>query len=103
MKLDIYEVVRSNAPSIEGTATFNQYLSIRTSERTSGTITFANHIAAWSSLGMVSQRILLLSKYTMNLTPFSLLQTLGTYNYQIMATEGYESAGSSSMTITSST
>ncbi|ROW17425.1 hypothetical protein VPNG_00980 [Cytospora leucostoma] len=76
-KYDIYEVVRSNAPSIEGTQTFNQYLSIRQSKRTSGTITFQNHITAWKNLGL----------------------TLGTYNYQIIATEGYESSGTSSVTI----
>lgn len=51
---DVYVVVRSDAPSIEGTQTFNQYLSIRQSERTNGTITLQNHITAWASFGMVS-------------------------------------------------
>lgn len=50
---DIYEVVRSNAPSIQGTQTFNQYLSIRQSKRTSGTITLQNHITAWKNVGLV--------------------------------------------------
>lgn len=51
---DIYEVVRTNAPSIQGTATFNQYLSIRQTKRTSGTITLATHFNAWKALGMVN-------------------------------------------------
>ncbi|CAC9887937.1 unnamed protein product, partial [Aureobasidium pullulans] len=78
---------RTNAPSIQGTATFHQYLSVRQSKRTSGTITFQNHINAWKSLGLGMS------------TSKSLYNNLGTYNYQIMATEGYQSSGSSSITL----
>ncbi len=56
-----------NQPSIQGTATFWQYLAIRNSPRTSGTITFPNFVNAWASHGM----------------------NLGTMNYQIMATEAW--------------
>lgn len=74
---DIYEGIRTNAPSIQGTATFNQYWSIRQSRRTSGTVTTANHFNAWGSLGL----------------------SMGTFNYQIVATEGYDSSGTSTVTV----
>ncbi|TCO10691.1 glycoside hydrolase family 11 protein [Natronoflexus pectinivorans] len=51
---DIYEDIRVNAPSIEGTQTFTQIYSTRRSKVPVGqnrTITFANHVNAWANLG----------------------------------------------------
>jgi endo-1,4-beta-xylanase len=77
---NIYRTQRVNQPSIQGTATFYQYWSVRTSKRSTGTnntITFANHVNAWASKGW----------------------QLGTMNYQVMATEGFGSTGSSNVTV----
>ena len=73
---------RVNQPSIDSnTSTFYQYFSVRNPKKgfgnISGTVTFANHAAFWASKGL----------------------NLGQHDYQILATEGYQSSGSSDLTI----
>ncbi|CAG7850774.1 Endo-1,4-beta-xylanase A Short=Xylanase A; AltName: Full=1,4-beta-D-xylan xylanohydrolase A; AltName: Full=22 kDa xylanase; AltName: Full=Xylanase X22; Flags: Precursor [Serendipita indica DSM 11827] len=57
---------RVNQPSIQGTTSYTTVWSIRSSRRTSGTVTLANHFNAWRSFGV----------------------QLGSHNLQIVATEG---------------
>ncbi len=47
---DIIENTRVNQPSIVGTATFQQYFSIRRSVRNSGTINISEHFNEWEAL-----------------------------------------------------
>lgn len=49
---DVYETTRYNAPSIQGDTTFKQYFSVRTSKRTSGTISVSEHFKAWERMGL---------------------------------------------------
>ncbi|MEK3899153.1 MULTISPECIES: glycoside hydrolase family 11 protein [unclassified Paenibacillus] len=78
---DIYRTMRYDAPSIDGNATFPQYWSVRQSKRPIGSnvqITFSNHVNAWQSKSMY----------------------LGSnWSYQVLATEGYQSSGSSNVTV----
>lgn len=49
---NIIQNTRVNQPSIEGTATFEQYFSIRNNTRNSGTVNISDHFKAWEELGM---------------------------------------------------
>ncbi len=52
---DIYTAMRYNAPSIDGTQTFRQIFSTRTSQAPTGqnkVITFGNHAYAWQQAGL---------------------------------------------------
>lgn len=66
-----------NQPSIQGTSTFGQYFSVRQSKRSSGTVTVANHFAAWKNYGFSASN----------------------FNYQVFAVEAFSGTGSASIKV----
>lgn len=73
---DIYETTRNSQPSIIGTATFQQYWSVRRTRRTSGTISVSEHFNKWESMGM----------------------PMGKMHEVALTVEGYQSSGSANIT-----
>ena len=49
---DVYETERVNQPSIDGTATFKQFWSVRKGKRTADTIDLTEHFRQWEELGL---------------------------------------------------
>ncbi|KAK7991278.1 hypothetical protein PG996_013669 [Apiospora saccharicola] len=71
----IWKHTQVNQPSIQGTSTFDQYISVRGSPRPNGgSVTMGTHMDAWAAKGM----------------------KLGSLNYQTVSTEGWGGAGGSS-------
>lgn len=73
---DMCTDTRTNEPSITGTSTFTQYWSVRSTQRTSGSVTMSNHFSAWAKSGFGSD-----------------------YNFQVMAVEAFSGSESASVTV----
>ncbi|KAH6903122.1 xylanase [Coprinopsis sp. MPI-PUGE-AT-0042] len=80
---DVLQTTRTNQPSIDGTKTFQQFWSVRNPKKNpggqiSGTVDTGCHFNAWKNFGM---------------------QLGSSHYYQIVATEGYFSSGSATISV----
>jgi endo-1,4-beta-xylanase len=76
----IWKHQQVSQPSIQGTQTFWQYISVRNSQNSTGanhSVTMGNHFSAWKSK----------------------IGSMGAFNYMILATEGYNGSGSCNVTV----
>ncbi len=76
----IWKHQQVSQPSIQGTQTFWQYISVRNSQNSTGanhSVTMGNHFNAWKSK----------------------IGSMGAHNYMILATEGYNGSGSCNVTV----
>jgi endo-1,4-beta-xylanase len=66
-----------NQPSIQGTSTFIQYISVRYNKRSSGTVTTANHFSFWAKNGFGNSN----------------------WNFQVFGVEAFGGSGSASLAV----
>jgi endo-1,4-beta-xylanase len=74
---NIHKGTRHSGDPLQGLSYYTQVWSIRQNHRTSGSVNTANHFEAWKNAGV----------------------QLNTFSYQIVATAGWETSGSSSITV----
>jgi endo-1,4-beta-xylanase len=67
----VYLVIRTS--NLNGEPVLRQYWSVRQNQRVSGSVNMQNHFDAWAGFGM----------------------GIGTHDFQIVSTEGYQSKGNS--------
>lgn len=90
---EVYETTRYEQPSIEGTKTFKQYWSVRTSKRTSGTISVTEHFQKWAGLGMYLGN---LYEVALNVEGYQSSGSANVYKNNLTIGGGSSSGGSSS-------
>lgn len=91
---EIYKHQQVNQPSIAGTQTFWQFISNRVDKRPgSGTVTMANHFAAWEKVGL---KLGTTHDYQVCILRWKNAFGMTKTKKQVLATEGWGNAGGNS-------